>query len=75
MSKNLTKEELETLQKLNAEFHDLKGKIGELEIQKQALLLQVNNIKEAFTGLEGGFITKYGKDSVIDIQTGEVKEK
>ena len=29
MTKQLNKEELETLQKLNAEFHELKGKIGE----------------------------------------------
>ena len=75
MSKQLNKEELEALQKLNAEFHELKGKIGELEIQKHALCLKVDTIKDAFTGLEGGFIKKYGEDSVIDIQTGEVKEK
>ena len=46
----------------------------ELELQKQGLIKQAHTIVEAFTHNEKILIEKYGADSVINMQTGEVTQ-
>jgi len=71
----LTQEERELIQSLNSEFTKLKISLGGLEIQKQAVLAEVDNLRaKSFTN-EQELINKYGADSVINIQTGEVTKK
>tara|TARA_B100000780_G_C21126503_1_gene457276 strand:- start:1772 stop:2020 length:249 start_codon:yes stop_codon:yes gene_type:complete len=75
MSDNLNPEELQSLQTLTSEFNKIKTSLGDLELQKHGMCLRVENIKIEFQALEAGLTDKYGKDSVINMETGEVKEK
>lgn len=74
-SKKLSQEELSSLQELNKSFTQSKISIGDLEIQKEGLISQVKLIKAQFVKLEQELIKKYGDQSVINLQTGEVTEK
>ena len=71
----LTQEELELVQTLNTDFTKLKISLGNLELQKQSILAEVDNLKLKFIENETDLINKYGADSVINIQTGEVTTK
>lgn len=76
MEKNfLTKEELGKIQEMNTEFTKLKMAIGDVELQKSSLLKAVDALKADFASHELALIEKYGKDSVINVQTGEVTTK
>ena len=72
---NLTAEELDFIKKGSAEYTKIKISLGELELQKQGLIFQAEKIREAFSNNEKVFIEKYGVDSVINMQTGEVTKK
>jgi hypothetical protein len=72
---NLTNEELEFIKTGSAEYTKIKIGLGELELQKQGLIKQAQSIVEAFTTNEKFLIDKYGADSVINMQTGEVTKK
>jgi len=39
------------------------------------VLKEINTVRTDFTSLEKKLIKKYGEDSVINLQTGEIKEK
>lgn len=71
----LTVEELEFIKIGSAEYTKIKIGLGELELQKQGLIKQAHSIVEAFTNNEKILIEKYGVDSVINMQTGEVTQK
>ena len=71
----LSKEELKELQDLNTEFSKKKMQIGEIEVQKSFIISEINQIKLQFAQNEKKLIDKYGKDSVINLQTGEVQQK
>tara|TARA_R100001530_G_scaffold22199_1_gene18294 strand:+ start:507 stop:764 length:258 start_codon:yes stop_codon:yes gene_type:complete len=75
MTKTIEKKELESLQNLNAEFNKIKTQLGDLSLQKHNLCLKVEQIKGEFQVLEKDLMEKYGVDSVINLETGEVKEK
>ena len=49
--------------------------IGDVEIQKASIMSEIANIKMRFAQTEKKLIDKYGKDSVINLQTGEVQQK
>ena len=72
---NLTEEELEFIKKGSADYTKIKINLGELELQKQGLIKQAHEIINAFSNNEKILIDKYGADSVINMQTGEVKQK
>jgi len=72
---HLTPLELESLQKLNNSFTNTKISLGDLELQKHNLLKTVDSLKSEFAEHEAVLIEKYGKDSVINLQTGEVTTK
>lgn len=71
----LEQQELETLQEMQKAFASVKMQIGEVELQKQQLLQQANMIRQQFAQHEQKLIEKYGKDAVINMQTGEVTQK
>lgn len=71
----VSKEELEKIQGMNAEFAKAKMALGELELNKQSILNQINAMRQDFQEYEKTLIVKYGQDSVINIQTGEVTKK
>jgi len=71
----LTEQELEFIKTGTSEYNKIKMSIGEYELQKQNLVLQAEKIREAFSNNEKILIEKYGTDSVINIQTGEVTQK
>ena len=71
----LSTEELEFIRKGQQDFTKIKISIGELELQKQGLILQADKIREAFIDNEKILIDKYGADAVINTQTGEVTQK
>jgi hypothetical protein len=76
MSKQqLSKEELTNLQELNNSFTQAKISLGDTELQKATILSGIQKIKSDFAKLENELIKKYGEDSVINLQTGEVAEK
>ena len=72
---NLTAEELDFLKTGSADYNKIKVSLGELELQKQGLFNQAEKIVAAFTNNEKILIEKYGADAVINMQTGEVKQK
>ncbi len=71
----LSKDELEEVQSLNTEYTKKKMMLGDLEIQKAAIISEIGALKMKFAQNEKKLIDKYGKDSVINIQTGEVQQK
>jgi hypothetical protein len=73
--KNLKKEELELLQNLRVEFNKYKIQLGDLVLQKALVVEDIQKIKKQFEILEGDLIDKYGENSVINLQTGEIKPK
>ena len=70
---NLTSEELESLQGSLKEFNKCKMQLGETVLQQHALIGKMSALKEHSAQEERKLIDKYGKDSVINIETGEIK--
>lgn len=68
----LTAEELNTVQTFVAEFNTLKMKIGDAELAKTVLLGKVDKLKTEYNDYENDLMEKYGKDAVINVQTGEI---
>ena len=74
-STQATQNELATIQELNSDFNKAKMAIGDIELQKQQILQHIEELKIKFSTHEQLLIDKYGKDSVINIQTGKVTIK
>ncbi len=71
----LTEQELIDLQKANEQLTKYKLAISELELQKNGLLSQVNKLQLEFSKMEDTLVEKYGKDSIINLKTGDVTKK
>jgi hypothetical protein len=71
----LTQEELSKIQEMNSEFTKTKMALGDLEMQKQNVLKSIDALRVEFAKYELELITKYGQDSIINVQTGEVTKK
>ena len=71
----LTQEELKKIQGTNAEFNKMKAALGDLEMQKYNTLIAIEKLRFEFASYEKELIAKYGEDSVINVQTGEVNKK
>ena len=74
MSKQLSKEQLELLQGLQNQFNQAKFDIADCEIKKGSLLAGLNDIQKKFGEQEQILMEEFGKDAVINLQTGEVKD-
>jgi hypothetical protein len=70
---NLTNEELKTLQSSVKELNSLKIKLGETILHQQGIMNKIASLREDSSKQEELLINKYGEDSVINIETGEVK--
>ena len=75
MSKQLSKEQLELLQGLQKQFNDSKFEIADLEIKKAELISVIADIKSKFAEQEVSLMKEFGKNAVINLQTGEVKDE
>lgn len=75
MEKKITEQELTQLQTLNKDFNTAKSQLGDLTLQKHGLCLRVEKIKAEFQALETQLADQYGKDAVINLETGTIKEK
>tara|TARA_R100000935_G_scaffold11243_1_gene22678 strand:+ start:3038 stop:3280 length:243 start_codon:yes stop_codon:yes gene_type:complete len=71
----ITDKELENLQTMTAEFNKLKTQLGDLTLQKHGVCLRVEELKAEFVELEKSLMETYGADSIINMETGEIKEK
>ena len=73
--KKIKDQELESLQKLTTEFNGLKTQLGDLTLQQHGVCLRVEALKSEFVELEKPLMDTYGADSIINMETGEIKEK
>ena len=73
--KKLTSEELMFLKESTSKLSNAKTMLGDLEIKKHEILSEVNTLKVMVQTKEQELISKYGLDSVINMETGEVKQK
>jgi len=71
----ITDEELKTLQQANAELTNLKLAYGDLELNKLALNEKTKSLKTLFASIEKDLVANYGKDAIINAQTGQIKRK
>jgi len=71
----LTTEELMFLQESTSKLSNAKTFLGDLEIKKHEILSEIGTLKVMVQSKEQELISKYGLDSVINIETGEVKQK
>jgi len=72
VKQQLTADELNKVQEMNATFTQAKIALGDLEIQKHGILGQIKQLRDDFSKNEKQLIDKYGPDAVINIKTGEV---
>jgi len=68
-------EELKNLQECQNQFDGFKLQLGDLEIKKAIISEEILKLRTRFSELETALINKYGKDAVINIQTGEITQK
>lgn len=71
----LEEQELKALQELNARYGKIKILIGELELKKADAIEEVRGIKHLFVEEEKKLIHKYGADTVVNLQSGEITKK
>lgn len=75
MAKQLKEEELKNIQTLNQKFVNTKVAIADAEVNKKNLIAALETIQQEFADMEKELIKSYGENSVIDLRTGEVREK
>ncbi len=71
----LEEKELAELKEAKLELDRYKLAIGDLELQKKSLFESVTKLQQAFAQMESKLIEKYGQDSIINMNTGIVKQK
>ena len=74
-AEKLEKEELEILQKLNQDFQTIKIQLGDLSIQKNNVLKNLDVIQNMFKNEEKKLVEKYGKNAIINLESGEITHK
>jgi hypothetical protein len=71
----LEQQELDLVRGMQDEFVKLKISLGDLELAKSQALKQIEELKKNFDQHEIKLVEKYGANSVINMQTGEVTKK
>ena len=74
MTKKITEDELKSIQGLVNDFNKLKVQLGDTVISQNALMEKVSELKLSYAEKEQTLVDKYGKESVINIQTGEITD-
>ena len=67
--------ELEQIQTAREKFNQAKMTLGDIELNKQVVLSEIETIKAEFKILEDSLIEKYGANSTINMTNGEVTTK
>ena len=75
MGKKLTENELTQVQSMLNAFNQLKMQLGDIELTKGTIIDKVNVLKVDYSKVEKALSKKYGKDSQIDVATGEITVK
>ena len=68
----LTKEELETLQNSIKKYNMVKLKLADAVLHQQTIITEMGVLKSHFMQEEKKLIKKYGEDSSINTQTGQI---
>jgi len=71
----LEQQELDLIKGMHDEFVKLKITLGDLELAKSQAINQIMELKKNFDQHELKLVDKYGADSVINMQTGDVTKK
>ena len=70
MEERMTPDELKRLKELSHQFAKAKMNLGGLEMQKHYIINDILKIEEESFKFEQEIAEKYGKDAVIDFNTG-----
>ena len=73
--KKVSEEDLNNLRELNKKFSDLHKQVGDFEVKKHQALLAIESLKQNFKDLESSMIKNYGDNIVVNLETGEIKDK
>jgi len=68
----LTETERTEINTLVSEFNTLKMQLGDTYMNQQAILKKIEEVKESYSKVEVSLMETYGKDAVINVETGEV---
>ncbi len=71
----LTDEELNLIKELTSKLNNAKILLGELDMKKHEIFTELDLLKVEFKEKEKELIYKYGLNSSINIETGEVTKK
>lgn len=71
----LTEAEKGKITSLVSQFNNLKLQLGDTYLNQQSLLMKIDEVKVQYAEVEKELMEAYGKDAVINIETGEVTEK
>ncbi len=71
--KKLTKKELESIQAISTKYSRLTSDVGNLELNKQDLLMELAKVRQEIEAEKSTLQKKYG-DVNINLQTGEYSE-
>ena len=71
----LEEQEFEKLKELNTASIHLKLAIADAEIKRHALLKESDSLRTLMLQQEQELVNKYGLESVINMETGEVTQK
>ncbi len=73
--KKISEEHLSKLQGLKQNFAGLHKEIGDLEVRKHQALNSIDNLSSEFKTFEAELIKEYGDNVVINLESGEIKDK
>ncbi|MCH1611986.1 MAG: hypothetical protein L7S72_01695 [Flavobacteriales bacterium] len=73
--KKVSEEHLSKLQELNQQFAGLHKQVGDLEVRKHQTLNAIDNLSSEFKAFEAELIKEYGDNVVINLESGEIKDK
>lgn len=71
----VTQKELKKIQQMTTDFNQAKMALGDIELQKQSILRNVEAMRVEFAHHEKKLMEKYGEDAIINVQTGQITKK
>lgn len=71
----LDEKEQKELQDIQEAFGKLKAALGDVELHKHEILKKIDRLKAVLQSNEQKLIEKYGKDSVVNIETGAITQE
>jgi len=71
----LEAEELNFIKEATSKLNAAKSMLGDLELKKNNIFKQIDMLQMQMEKKEQELISKYGLNSVINIETGDVKQK